>query len=116
MGTQAEHELVNSFTQQLEGLGYERVHLSTEKALLDNLKMQIQKLNQLSNPFSEQEWKQLWYYLTQEISVFAKAQLLRDRYSLKFDDGTVKHLCFLGKNTLDNSDILQSYIQKPLIY
>lgn len=103
MGTQAELELENGFIQQLEGLGYERVHLRTEKALLDNLKTQIQKLNRLSNPFTEQEWKQVWHYLTKETSVFAKAQLLRDRFPLRFDDGTVKHLSFLGENASDNT-------------
>lgn len=102
MGTQVELELENGFIQQLEGLGYERVFLRTEQALLDNLKTQIQKLNQLLNPFSEQEWKQVWHYLSNETSVFGKAQLLRDRFPLKFDDGTVKHLRFLGETTTDN--------------
>ncbi|MFE8306088.1 hypothetical protein V4C87_19250, partial [Acinetobacter baumannii] len=79
MGTQVELELENNFIQQLEGLGYERVILRTERALVDNLKVQIQKLNQLPHAFSDQEWKQVWHYLTKETTVFAKAQLLRDR-------------------------------------
>lgn len=103
MGIQVELELENNLIQQLEGLGYERIHLRTEKTLLDNLRLQIQKLNQLSKPFSEQEWKQVWHYLTKETSVFGKAQLLRDRFPLKFDDGTVKHLCFLSESSLDNT-------------
>ncbi|HHP8790868.1 type I restriction endonuclease subunit R [Acinetobacter baumannii] len=102
MSTQVELELENNFIQQLEGLGYERVLLRTEKALVDNLKLQIQKLNQIHHAFSEQEWKQVWHYLTKETSVFGKAQLLRDRFPLKFDDGTVKHLSFLGENATDN--------------
>lgn len=103
MGIQVELELENNFIQQLERLGYDRVLLRTEKALVDNLKLQVQKLNQLTQPFSEQEWKQIWHYLTKETSVFGKAQLLRDRFPLKFDDGTVKHLFFLGENATDNT-------------
>ena len=72
MGTQAELELEKDLIQQLQRLGYERVFLRTEKALLDNLRLQIQKLNQLPQPFSEDEWKQVWHHLSKASSVFEK--------------------------------------------
>ncbi|AMW78100.1 deoxyribonuclease HsdR [Acinetobacter sp. TGL-Y2] len=102
MSTQKELQLEEELISQLVQLGYERITLRKEDTLLDNLKQQIQRFNQIETPFSNEEWKQIWYYLSKEITVFKKAELLRDRCPVSFDDGTVKHLRFISEHAEDN--------------
>lgn len=103
MSTQKELELEALLIQQLETLGYERVQLRNETTLLENLKRKIQQLNKIENPFSDSEWKQIWHYLSNETTVFKKAELLRNRCPVKFDDGSVRHVHFIGEDVQENS-------------
>lgn len=103
MSTQKELELEALLIQQLETLGYERVQLRNEKTLLENLKRKIQQLNKIENPFSDSEWKQIWHYLSNETTVFKKAELLRNRCPVKFDDGSVRHVHFISEDVQENS-------------
>lgn len=103
MSTQKELELEALLIQQLETLGYERVQLRNETTLLENLKRKIQQLNKIENPFSDSEWKQIWHYLSNETTVFKKAELLRNRCPVKFDDGSVRHVHFISEDVQENS-------------
>lgn len=103
MSTQKELELEALLIQQLETLGYERVQLRNETTLLENLKRKIQQLNKIEKPFSDSEWKQIWHYLSNETTVFKKAELLRNRCPVKFDDGTVRHVHFISEDVQENS-------------
>jgi len=103
VSTQKELELEALLIQQLETLGYERVQLRNEKTLLENLKRKIQQLNKIENPFSDSEWKQIWHYLSNETTVFKKAELLRNRCPVKFDDGSVRHVHFISEDVQENS-------------
>ncbi|MEI1675079.1 type I restriction endonuclease subunit R [Acinetobacter baumannii] len=103
MSTQKELELEALLIQQLESLGYERVQLRNETTLLENLKRKIQQLNKIENPFSDSEWKQIWHYLSNETTVFKKAELLRNRCPVKFDDGSVRHVHFISEDVQENS-------------
>lgn len=102
MTIQKELELEALLIEQLQTLGYERVQLRNEKALLDNLRKQIQHLNQITKPFSDTEWQQIWHYLSSETTIFKKAELLRNRCPVNFDDGTVKHVHFISDRTQEN--------------
>jgi len=103
VSTQKELELEALLIQQLETLGYERVQLRNETTLLENLKRKIQQLNKIENPFSDSEWKQIWHYLSNETTVFKKAELLRNRCPVKFDDGSVRHVLFISEDVQENS-------------
>lgn len=103
MTLQSEYQLEDKLISQLQSLKYERVQLRNETALLNNLRIKIQQLNHISKPFSDTEWQQIWHYLSNETSVFKKAELLRNRCPVYFDDGTVKHVYFISDQTQENS-------------
>ncbi|EOR10251.1 type I restriction endonuclease subunit R [Acinetobacter sp. ANC 3926] len=102
MTIQKELELEALLIEQLQTLGYERVQLRNETALLDNLRQKIQQLNKIVKPFSNAEWQQIWHYLSNETTVFKKAELLRNRCPVNFDEGTVKHVHFISEQTQEN--------------
>ena len=57
-GYQSEAELEEAFIKQLTDQGYERVHITSEKDLVANLRKQMERLNNIT--LSDTEWKQLF--------------------------------------------------------
>ena len=57
-GFQSEAALEEAFIHQLKEQGYERVNITSEAALIKNLRAQMERLNNLS--LSDNEWKQLF--------------------------------------------------------
>ena len=100
MTVQSEHQLENELIQQLQGLGYTTVTIKDESQLLSNLKTQIERTNGLA-PLSETEWKQVISFLNTG-TVFERAKNLRDKFPVKFDDGTSKHIYFLSDDPSKN--------------
>ncbi len=100
MSTQSEYQLENELIAQLQGLGYGFVTLKTEQDLLANLKQQIEHANGLP-VLSESEWKQVISHLNTG-SIFERAKNLRDRFPVKFDDGTSRHIDFLFQDPTKN--------------
>lgn len=90
--TQSEAILEDNLITQLVGLGYEKVAIKDDKALEVNLKSQLEKHNKTT--FSETEFKRILNHLSKG-SVFEKGKILRDKYDLLKDDGTVKYVEFL---------------------
>ena len=101
MTEQSEYQLEDSLMAQMQDLGYERVTITTEAALLANLKMQIVRANQLDQPLSDNEWKQVISHLGSG-SAFERAKKLRDKFNVKFDDGSSRHIQFFWPNADDN--------------
>jgi len=100
MATQSEQVLENQLIFQLESLKYERVSISDEDALLNNLKNQLEKHNKTT--FSNNEFKRITNHL-QKGTVFDKAKTLRDEFALQRDDGTITRIEFLdSKNWCQN--------------
>ena len=100
MTVQSEQQLENELIQQLQGLGYTKVTIKDESQLLSNLKTQIERTNGLV-PLSETEWKQVISFLNTG-TVFERAKNLRDKFPVKFDDGTSKHIYFLSDDPSKN--------------
>ncbi len=100
MTIQSEYQLENELIAQLQGLGYRFVTLKTEQDLLANLKQQIEQANGLA-ALSETEWKQVISHLNTG-SIFERAKNLRDRFPVKFDDGTSRHIDFLFQDPAKN--------------
>lgn len=97
--TQSEYELEQALLKQLDGLGYQRVQIANETAMLHNLRQQIEIHNQITDrPLSDVEWKKVISHLNAGNSVFERAKILRDKYSLSRDDGSTKYLRFLNSD------------------
>lgn len=100
MTLQSEQQLENELIAQLNGLGYANVTIKDEVALLSNLKQQIEHSNGLP-ALSPTEWKQVISYLNSG-TVFERAKKLRDKFPVKFDDGSSKHIYFLSEDPSKN--------------
>jgi len=92
MATQSEQALENKLIKQLVSLEYERVNVITEGDLLTNLKSQLECHNKTK--FSDNEFKRIANHLNKG-NVFDKAEILRDKFVLKCDDGTNSYIEFL---------------------
>jgi type I restriction enzyme R subunit len=89
MTTQSEQALENQLIEQLETLGFEKVRIDDEAALVANLKTQLEKHNKLV--LSDAEFKQVLNKLSRG-NIFEKSKILRDKIDYNRDDGTVGYL------------------------
>src|SRR5690606_3106135 len=96
MTTQSEQVLEENLVRQLTELGHERVTLKDEKALLANLQTQLEKHNNTS--FSKLEFTKILNQLNKAGSVFERAKILRDRFALNRDDGTISYIQFINQD------------------
>jgi len=87
--TQSELELENNLIAQLQTLGYEKVRIENETALLTNLKKQLEKHNKTL--LSDLEFRQILNKLAKG-NIFDKAKILRDRIDYRKDGGEVGYV------------------------
>jgi type I restriction enzyme R subunit len=93
MNIETEAQLEQKLIEQLQTLQYEKVKISNEKDLLENLKRQLEKHNKIS--ISDNEFRKVLNHLN-NLSVFEKAKILRDKFALEKDNGEVKYIEFLN--------------------
>ena len=93
MTIQSEYALEKELIQQLVSLGYTFVEITNEADLLHNLKAQLEKHNQIS--LSPSEFNQVLNQLSKG-NVFERAKILRDKFDLLCDDGTIKYIEFMN--------------------
>jgi type I restriction enzyme R subunit len=101
MSREPEQILEDNLVKQLVALGYSFVPVKGEKALVANLKTQLEKHNNLK--LSEKEFKKVLNHLNKG-NVFERAKTLRDRYSLNRDDGTTAYLDFLNSDNWSQNE------------
>ena len=89
MATQSEQTLENNLIAQLETLGFDKVRIDDEDALLVNLKAQLEKHNKVQ--LSDGEFKQVLNKLAKG-NIFEKAKILRDKIAYTKDDGTTGYI------------------------
>ncbi|MCI5125189.1 MAG: type I restriction endonuclease subunit R, partial [Candidatus Electrothrix sp. AR5] len=89
MSTQPEQTLENNLIAQLENLGFDRVQIADEQALISNLKKQLEKHNKTT--LSDQEFRQILNKLAKG-NIFAKAKTLRDKVDYTKDNGETGYL------------------------
>lgn len=94
MTTQSEQSLENNLISQLVGMGYERVTIVDESAMVANLKTQLELHNDMA--FSDTEFGRILNHLNKG-GVFDRAQTLRGKYALLRDDGTHNNIEFLNR-------------------
>ena len=96
---QSEAELEEEFMRRLVGNGYERLVVHDEKDLIDNLRLQIEKLNNYK--FSDDEWQRLYdeHISNPNLGIVEKTiTIQRDEVkTIKLDNGTSKNIKLLDK-------------------
>lgn len=101
MRYQSEASLEEGLLRQLEAQGYERLHISTEKELIANLRTQLEKLNDIS--LSESEWKRLFNQVANEnLSIEDKADCIQNNavLNITLDNGESKNIHLLNKRDI----------------
>ncbi|NQY66707.1 MAG: type I restriction endonuclease subunit R, partial [Flavobacteriales bacterium] len=101
--TQPEAILEDNLIKQLNGLGYERVVIKDEDAILVNLKSQLEKFNNTS--FTEREFSSILNHLSKG-NIFERAKTLRDRFALVRDNEDSFYVRFFN-----SEDVSQNLIQ-----
>ena len=110
---QSEADLEREFIKQLEEQGYEFIQIHGEGTLVNNLRMQLEALNQLS--FSDAEWERFY---TEKIAnaregITEKTRKIQDDYVqiLKRDDGTEINIYLIDKRNIHNNrlQVLNQY-------
>jgi type I restriction enzyme R subunit len=87
MTIQPEQILENNLVEQLEKLGYQKAFLADEKALLVNLKSQLEKHNHAT--LSDNDFRQILNFINKG-NIFERAKILRDRVPYVNDEGQDK--------------------------
>ncbi|MFC1644523.1 type I restriction endonuclease subunit R [Patescibacteria group bacterium] len=93
MKHQSEQQLENTLIEQLNRLGFLSVKIEDERALVENLRSQLEKFNQTK--FSETEFSRILNHLNKG-DRFEKAKTLRDRFVLKRDDESTLYVRFFN--------------------
>jgi type I restriction enzyme, R subunit len=89
MTTQTEQQLENALVAQLETLGWDKVSIPDEVALVANLKTQLETHNK--TVLSSAEFKQILNKLARG-NIFEKAKILRDKVDFTRDDGSTGYV------------------------
>ena len=99
MTYQSENELENLLIKQLTSQGYDKVIISDEQQLKDNLRHQLflhnkEKLNNI--PFTDKEFERVLTHLEGK-TVFDSAKILRDKFLLEREDNSKVYIEFLNQ-------------------
>ncbi|CAM1358202.1 Type-1 restriction enzyme R protein [Tenacibaculum soleae] len=92
MSTQPEQVLENQLIEQLSNQGYTKVSIPDEASLLANLKIQLEKHNNIT--FTAKEFERVLNILSKG-SVFEKAKTLREKQHIVRDNGDNLYFEFL---------------------
>jgi type I restriction enzyme, R subunit len=104
---QSEDQLERAFIQQLQTQAYEYLTITSEAALVSNLRQQLQKLNDYT--FTDKEWDQFFKtkIANQNSGIEEKTTILQEDHVqlLTRDDGTVKNIYLLDKANIHNNHL-----------
>lgn len=102
---QSEAELERELIGNLVSQGYERVKFTTSEELYGNLKVQIERLNNVS--FTKSEWDR---FLTEYLDCPKDGMVEKTRkiqedyiYDFTFDDGHLQNIKIIDKNNIHNN-------------
>lgn len=110
---QSEVALEKDFISQLIGQGYEQINVTSEAALVSNLRRQLELLNHFS--FSNEEWSR---FFSQKIAsanegIAEKTRKIQVDHVqiLKCDDGSSKNISLIDKKNIHNNrlQVLNQY-------
>ena len=104
---QSEAEMERDFIVQLEKQGYEYLPIKTEAELIDNLRRQLERLNDYK--FSDKEWQSFFpdKIANRNYGIAEKTAIIQEDYIqlLAHDDGTVKNIYLIDKENVHNNSL-----------
>lgn len=104
---QSEAEMEREFICQLEKQGYEYLPFKTEKELIDNLRRQLERLNDYK--FTDKEWQSFFpdKIANRNYGIAEKTAIIQEDYIqlLAHDDGTVKNIYLIDKENVHNNSL-----------
>lgn len=104
---QSEADLEREFIVQLEKQGYEYIQFHSEKALVNNLRMQLEALNHTS--FTDGEWQRFFgeKIANAREGITEKTRKIQDDYVqiLRRDDGTDLNVYLLDKRNIHENKL-----------
>lgn len=112
---QSESALEKAFIKLLTEQGYEYLNIDCQTALIENLRLQLEKLN--GYKFSDKEWK---YFFENQIAnanegIVEKTRKIQEDYIqvLKRDDGTSKNIYLIDKKNIHNNflQVINQYVE-----
>ena len=102
---QSEAELEREFIRQLTSQGYEYISVHNEAALIENLRKQLELLNDFT--FTDSEWDRFFTECIANTNegIVEKTRKIQDDHIqiLKREDGTTKNIYFLDKKNIHNN-------------
>lgn len=102
---QSEAELERQLIENLVAQGYEFIKIKSGNDLYGNLKLQIEKLNNVS--FSDEEWSRFLveYLDTPNDGMIEKTRKIQEDYiyDFVFDDGHLKNIKIIDKKNIHNN-------------
>lgn len=102
---QSEAELEAEFINLLTSQGYEYIGIHNEAALIQNLRKQLEKLNDFN--FSDNEWNRFFSecLANPNEGIVEKTRKIQDDHIqiLKRDDGTTKNIYLIDKKNIHNN-------------
>ena len=102
---QTEAQLEKEFIKTLTEQGYEYLAIHTEQDLVDNLRMQLQRLNDYT--FTDSEWKRFFndVIANQNEGIEAKTTKIQEDHIqvLKRDTGETKNIYLIDKKNIHNN-------------
>jgi type I restriction enzyme R subunit len=102
---QSEAELEKEFIVRLIEQGYEQLTVKNEAGLIDNLRLQLERLNDYA--FTDGEWKRFFEFsiANQNEGVLDKTRKIQEDYVqiLKRDDGSTKNIYLIDKKKIHNN-------------
>lgn len=104
---QSEADLEDAFIELLKGQAYEYLPITSENDLKDNLKKQLEVLNDCV--FSKREWNQLFTskIANQNYGIEEKTRIIQEDYVqiLSGDDGIDRNIYLIDKNNIHNNTL-----------
>ncbi|MFN3605373.1 MAG: type I restriction endonuclease subunit R [Leptonema sp. (in: bacteria)] len=104
---QSEVDLEQAFIAQLQSQGYEYLFIQSENDLIQNLRTQLEKLNNIQ--FSDNEWN---HFFKSELAnpnhgIVEKSTTIQEDYIkiLTRDDGTKKNIYLLNKDSIHENHL-----------
>lgn len=102
---QSEAELEQAFIALLEKQAYEYVTIHTNVELVDNLRVQLEKLNDYQ--FTEKEWKSFFEskLSNPNANIEDKTRLIQEDYiqALQCEDGSLRNIYLIDKKNIHNN-------------
>lgn len=99
MSTQSEAKLENDLIAQLTSASFEPVKIENAAALKANLKLQLERTNNLT--LTEREFDNVLISL-EKGNIFDKSKRLKGKVDVVHDDGTISYLTLLSSDTSKN--------------